>query len=105
MVNITNEKKLQVTVQPKTELGNPAVVDGPPKWVVSDTNVVSLQVAQDGLSAWVIPVGSGTATVTVSADADLTQSGVRTISNSFDVVVTQAEASVLVFLFGDPQPL
>ena len=94
MLTLNTEQKAKVTVKPLTAKGKPAQVDGPPGWSISDVSVASLVVAPDGLSAEVIGVSAGTATVTVAADADLT-SGVRQITGNLDVTVTAAEAATL----------
>lgn len=99
---LTDEQKVQLSIQPVTAAGNPAKLDGVPAWSVSDANVLSLEVAADGLSAWATAVGNvGTSQVSVSADADLGE-GVREITAVLDVEVKAAEAVALTIAAGAP---
>lgn len=100
MVNLTTEQYVKVTLKPLTALGRPARLDGVPGWASSDTNVVSLVIAPDGLSADVVSVGPGTAVVQVSADADLGP-GVRELTATLDVTVIEAEAATMALEAGD----
>ena len=92
---LTDEQKVQLSIQPVTSAGNPARVDGVPVWTVSDGTVLTLDVAPDGLSAWAIATGTlGPSQVSVSADADL-GAGVRDLTATLDVEVFAAEAVAL----------
>ena len=100
---LTDEQKVQLSIQPVTAAGNPARVDGVPAWSVSDTNVLALDVAPDGLSAWATATGPlGPSQVSVSADADLGE-GIRTIAATLDVSVVPAEAVSLAISAGAPE--
>ncbi len=101
MTNLSNEQKVNITVSPLTASGKAAKVDGSPLWNSSDVNVLTLEVAPDGLSAFAIGVGAGTATVTVIADSDL-GSGVTQLSASTDFTVTSAPAASLKLTVGTP---
>jgi hypothetical protein len=104
MATINTEQKVQYTISPTTDEGNPARIDGIPQWESSDTNIVTVAPAGDGMSCMAISgTVEGSATVTVTADADLGQ-GVRNITESQEVRVTLAEASKLGLKPGEPQP-
>jgi len=101
---LTDEQKVQLSIQPVTAAGNPARVDGAPTWLVSDDTILSLLVAEDGLSAsaWAIATGTlGSSQVSVTADADL-GAGVRPLSAVLDVQVIAAEAVALSINVGAP---
>lgn len=101
---LNNEQKVTLAIQPLTAGGNPATVDGVPAWSVSDETVLSIVVAEDGLSAVVTTAGPvGTSQVSVSADADLGE-GVKTITGLLDVEVVGAEAATLAINTGTPEP-
>jgi hypothetical protein len=99
---LTDEQKVQLSINPVTAAGNAARVDGVPVWSVSDSNVLSLEVAEDGLSAWVSTVGPlGESQVAVVADADLGE-GRRELAATLDVTVVAAEAASLAISAGAP---
>lgn len=98
---ITNEQKLPISVAPVTAGGKPAKIAGAPLWSSSDINVVTLEVAADGLSAIANAVNAGSATITIAADADL-GGGVNQISNTTNIAVTLAQATALNVSVGAP---
>lgn len=72
--------------------GNPAIVDGPPKWSSSDETVLSVVASEDGMSATITPVGPlGNAQVSVEADADLGE-GTKPVISLVDVEVVGGQA-------------
>lgn len=101
LITITNEQKVQVTLVPTTEAGNPAVLDGAPVWEVTDGDA-TIEVSDDGLSAYLV---SGEAdvnsVVTVTADADLGE-GVVEITDTIDLAVVAANASRLGLTTDEP---
>lgn len=101
LITITNEQKVEVTLDPRTAAGNPATLDGTPTWTVTAGDA-TLEVATDGLSAFLV---SGAADVNsvieVSADADLGE-GVQTIVDTVDLAVVAASASALGLVVGTP---
>lgn len=104
MIVLTNTQKVAVTIQPVDSLGNPALVEGVPVWSVSDPNLLTLDVAADGMSGFVVTVGPvGLAQVNVSADADLGE-GVTTITGLLDVEVIASEAVTFNITTGIPEP-
>lgn len=101
--SITNEQKIDVTLNITTDTGKPAKVDGAPAWVVL-SGQSSLSVADDGLSATVTSSDDpGDTSVIVKADADLGE-GVTEISDTFTVHVVGAQAKNLGLTFGTPKP-
>lgn len=101
-VRISNEGKKLVTLAPKTAAGNPASVDGIPTWTV-ESGDVTLEIAEDGLSAKVVSGANGSSVVKITADADLGE-GVRAIEASLEVTVTDAEANNLGITVGEEEP-
>jgi hypothetical protein len=103
MVTLTDIQKVSLSIQPIDAKGNPAVVDGIPVWQVSDTALLSLVVAEDGLSAELLAVGPlGTGQVTVAADA-LIGEGVVPITGILDVTVIASQAASLAISAGVPE--
>lgn len=103
-IAITNEEKILVTLTPVTAAGNPATLDGVPTWVSDNTDVATVQVADDGLSAYIISGNVGTANVTVTADADLDEGEERELSDVVAVTILGAEAASLGFGAGSGEP-
>lgn len=100
---LTDEQKVKLSVSFLTKAGNAAKVDGAPVWSSSNDTVISLVVAEDGLSADAVTVGPlGSAQVSVSADADLGE-GVRSIVGTLDLEVVAAEAATVGIAAGAPE--
>jgi hypothetical protein len=96
-------QKVTLSITPVDAAGNPAKVDGAPVWESTDTTVVSLEVATDGLSAVATAVGPlGTAQVSVTADADLGQ-GITPLIGTLDIEVVASAAVSLNVTAGTPE--
>jgi hypothetical protein len=103
MLVLTDSQFVELSVAPVNKAGNPAKVDGAPKWSVSDAEVLELVVADDGLSAKVVSKGKvGVCQVNVSADADLGD-GVAEIAGVLDIEVKAGPAVSLGVSAGAPQ--
>lgn len=95
-------KKLPLAIAIADLKGNPAKVDGVPQWALSDSSLALLEVAEDGMSAMVVPVGPlGLVKVQVKADADLGE-GVKELLGEMDVEMIAGEAVSLVVSAGEP---
>lgn len=102
-LQLNTEQKIKLTIAPKTESGKPASLDGIPVWTSSDTSVIVLEPAADGLSAYCITTdAAGVSNVSVSADCDL-GAGIETISATEDITVTHVKASNLGLTDGTPE--
>lgn len=88
--------KIRAVLEPVKIDGSPATVEGKPDWTIQNSpDGAELDVAADGLSAFLIPgVATGTAEFTAVGDADLGE-GVNPISQTFVVTVIDAQASSL----------
>ena len=102
LVTITNEQKVTVTLAPVTAAGNPATLDGPPVWSLVSGDA-TFEVAADGLSATLISGAVGNSQFTVTADADLDEGEVVTLTDTIDLAVVTAEASQLGLVVGAPE--
>ena len=101
-INLTTTQKVKVTLNPTTESGNPATLDGEPQWTV-ESGDCTVEPEEGGLSAYILAGGSpGESIVKVAADADLGQ-GVRTIEDLVTVNVTSEEAAALGLTVGAPE--
>lgn len=102
LYTITNEQKIKLTLNPTTAAGNPATVDGAPVWTVIEGDA-TIEPSEDGLSCYLI---SGEANVnskiTVTADADLGE-GVIALTDTVDLAVVPASASVLGLTAGEAE--
>lgn len=99
---LTSTQKVELSIQPVDAKGNPAVVDGEPVWATSNPDVVSLEVAEGGMSCTAVAVGPvGTAQVAVTADADLGE-GVAHITGLLDLEVMAGAAVNLQISAGIP---
>lgn len=93
-------QKTTLSIQPVNAKGQPAPVDGVPTWLTDNTDVLALTPSADGLSCEVVSVGiAGTATVQVTADADL-GSGTTSLVGTLDVNVALAPATSIVITPG-----
>lgn len=102
----TDQMFQNVTLVITNSHGDPASVEGPPVWAVSDPTVLQLgTVAADGMSVDTISAMTvGSARVSVTADADL-GAGTQTITGFADVEVTlgpSSQASVMTLSLGAP---
>lgn len=90
-ITITDTQKFTATVTAVDARGNPATLDGPANFTVSDETLLFLANVSD-LSADVLAIGPlGNAQLVVVADADLGE-GIRTIQGVLDVTVVSGEA-------------
>lgn len=103
MALVHESENLPLSITITTLKGNPAKVDGLPIWAVSDPAVGTLAVAADGMSATFTSVASGSASVSVTVDADLGE-GVRNIMGSLDIQVISDEAAIVTINAGAPVP-
>jgi hypothetical protein len=102
LITITDEQKVNLTLQPTTQGGKPAQVDGVPTWEVTGGDA-TLEVAADGMSAYLISGAANTnSTIEVTADADLGE-GMQEITDTIDLAVVAANASQLGLVAGTPE--
>lgn len=102
MLILTTDQLVELAIAYEDASGNPATVDGAPTWSVSDENLGTLEVDEDGLGATLITVGSvGSFQVNVTADADLGE-GVRQLVTTLEVEVVGGEAVVGVISNATP---
>ncbi len=100
---LIDSQKVAIAITPKDKAGQPAKVDGAPVWLTSNSEVLTVETAADGLSAVVTAVGPlGTATISVSADADLGE-GSTPLSGSIDIEVQGGAAVTLDLQPGTPE--
>ena len=100
-VTITNEQKVNLVLNPKTDAGKVVEVDGKPVWsVVSGES--TLVVADDGLSADLVSSDTpGDTTFLIDADADLGE-GVEDVQETVTLHVAGARAKNLGVVVGTP---
>jgi hypothetical protein len=101
---LTDSQKVALALAPADAAGNPAPIDvsTPPVWSSSDDTVLTVTAAADGMSADAVTTGKlGTATISVSADAD-PSSATKTIAGTLDVQVLAGEAVSLGISAGNP---
>jgi hypothetical protein len=100
-IKITNAQKVNVTLNPRTDSGKPAKLDGAPTWTVVDGES-TVVVAADGLSADLISSDNpGDTTFLVDADADL-GSGVEDLQETITLTVAGENAKNLGITVGEP---
>lgn len=101
-VTITDTQKVLVSIEALDAKGNPATLDGIPVWTVSDSSIITAEIAADGLSAQIIAGNVlGNAQVSITADADL-GAGFTPITGLLDVTVIGGEAVTLAVSVGVP---
>lgn len=102
-VTITNEEKVNITLNPKTVAGKVAKLDGAPVWSVvsGDSTVVP---SADGLSADLVSSDTpGDTTFLIDGDADLGK-GVVDVQDTITLHVSGANAANLGVTVGTPVP-
>ena len=100
-VTITNEQKVNVKLNPTTDAGKPAKLDGAPVWSVvsGDSTVV---VAEDGMSADLVSSDTpGDTTYLIDGDADLGEGKVD-VQETITLHVAGANAKNLGVVVGTP---
>ena len=100
-MDLRDDQKVLLTIEPVDAKGKPAKLDGVPVWAGSDDTVVTIVPASDGLSAVASGVTPGTARVVVTADADL-GSGVTPLTGSLDFNITGGQAASLTITAAAP---
>jgi hypothetical protein len=101
-IKITNAQKIKVTLNPTTQSGKPAQVDGKPTWEVVNGNS-TVEVADDGKSADLVSSDDpGVTEVLIKADANLGE-GVEEIAASIVLIVEGEHAANLGITVGEPQ--
>lgn len=86
----------------KDRHGNAVVPETAPEWSLSADDIVSMIVADDGMSASFAPTGkAGTITVDVVVDADLGP-GVSDLHATGDIEVLPANIATADISFADP---
>jgi hypothetical protein len=102
MFILTDSQKVKLSIAPVSAAGNPAQVESV-AWAVSDSDILTLEVAEDGLSCVVLTTGSiGGAQVSVSADADLGD-GVEELVGTLEISVVGGAAVALGITAGQPE--
>jgi len=100
-----DKQLLGCTISYVDKAGNAAKVDGFPVWETDRSDLLTIVVAPDGMSADITPVGPvGTAQITVTADADLGE-GVKSLTTIGTIECVAAEAVTGVINFPEPTPV
>lgn len=88
-VVMRNDQKISFTLAFEDNYGNPVTdLGSKPEWHVSDADLATLEVSEDGLSATVVPSGPrGSVLVSVKVDADPDE--------DYEELVGQAELSIV----------
>lgn len=100
-MNLTNTQETTASIDPRNRKGGPAAVENV-VWATSNSEVVGIEAAADGLSCRVFAVGPlGDATVSVVADGHLGE-GTTALAGTLDVTVTLADATNLAVATTEP---
>lgn len=102
-VNLTSEEKVSFQFAPATPKGKPGLIDGTiTSEVLSGTSSVVMNA--DGMSGFIVSGDTaGDSEILFSADADTT-AGVKTITETVNVTVTDPQVTTLGFTLGTPEP-
>lgn len=97
---LTTDQQVTLTARFEDRYGNPATIDGMPRWETSDDGIVMLTPAADGMSAVAATVGRiGTVQVRATADSAVGE-GERLIIGIADIQVVGGEARVVTLTVG-----
>lgn len=98
---LRDSQKTELSYTATSRKGNPAMV-ADPAWSSSNESVASVTASADGSSATVVAVGPvGTATITLTGDADL-GAGVVPVRGELDIEVVAGNAAVFNITAADP---
>lgn len=101
---LTTDQKARVSFTASDRYGNPASIDGVPRWESSDPTVAFVSTYDDGMAADVVTAGRlGSAQVSVRCDADLGD-GVRELVGVLDVDVVGGEAVMIALTPAAAEP-
>jgi hypothetical protein len=101
MARITTEQQVAITVNPLTEAGRTARIDGEVDFASSDPAVGT--VTKTGpRTAMVVSAGPGVCQISATFDADLGE-GVRPVEMTGALEVVEAEAVTAEITFGTPE--
>ncbi len=97
---ITTLQKVHVKINPSDSNQNPAAIDGPVTFEVTQGDA-TVEPDEDGKGAFLVSGSAMENKIKVSADADL-GSGVETISDEISLVVENPKATSLGMSFDEP---
>lgn len=103
MLVMTDLQRVRLALVITNPAGNPAPVEGPPRWTLAVPNVVDLTVDPDGMAAWATSVGAGETEVRVEADANLSPATTTLITGALGIQVLPSEATSVVIVAGTPE--
>jgi hypothetical protein len=104
LVQLTDRQRVRIAIDPLDEMKNPAPIDGIPTWESSDPSILTVEATDDGRGVMAVTGGPlGTATVTVTADADMGD-GIEPLTGTVDFEVVGSEARSLNVSVGTPEP-
>jgi hypothetical protein len=93
-LQLTDSQQVHLTLAEKDKAGNPVSPSTVPVWLSSNTDVVTLSVAADGLSADAVTTGAiGSATISASSD---------NLTGTLDVTVVPGAAVTIELDAGTP---
>lgn len=98
---LSSTQQSVLTIQPVDAKGNPAEIDGMPKWAMSNSDVADLSISEDGMSVTLVAVSPGATQVSVSVDARFGPE-INLLTGVLDVTVTPAEAVGVTIVAGRP---
>lgn len=97
---LTTDQQVTLTARFEDRYGNPAAIDGMPRWETSDDTIITVAPAADGMSAVAATAGRiGTAQVRAVADSVVGE-GERMIIGIADIQVVGGEARVVTLTVG-----
>lgn len=100
MLVLTADQKVRLSVVFQDDYGNPAPIDGAPRWESSDPAICTVAPAADGMSADVVTAGPvGTAQIRATADA-VAGAAERLIIGIQEIEVVGGEARVVMLSAG-----
>jgi hypothetical protein len=100
-ITLTTVQAVALTIQPLDAKGNPAALDGPAVWTSSDSTIIDVVAAEDGLTAVATANTVGHAQIQVVADARMGPD-VFELTGVLEIDVVAAEAVTLNIAAGEP---
>lgn len=102
MQKITDSQQIPFTLKVVDKKGQPAQIDGTPEFLVDNSELLALNINEDGMSGDLLavgPIGSGTFSFKVDADIG---DGVQELAGSEEIEVTSGAAVQINVEFGAP---
>src|SRR5262245_3802418 len=102
-LKMTSNQQVAAAIAYVDSDGNPAAVDGAPVWAAGNPSILTIEAAEDGLSAVIKAAGPiGTSQVSITADVRMGPE-IKPLVTMDEIEIIAAEAVAGTVTFGAPE--